>query len=200
MGSFDSRAVVPSASDAKPFEVRDGFVIPVGTSGFLGLGVDADGLARTVRVGALGVTAIPVGYQNSLPMGRFLVTPPLLAEGEFQHLLFDANGNLKTISTVIPIAVGTHGNAWNATITGVNGISNSVDCQFTDSISVFGNVDAATVITMQLSQNNINFYDAVIVNVVGGGDFEMSRVVGARYVRLKSSGSVTATVTIAGKA
>jgi hypothetical protein len=99
--------------------------------------------------------------------------------------------------TTTPSTVGTHGNAWNAAAVSANGTSASVDAQNTAFISIFGNTSGSTKITMQVSQNDTDFYDAVTLNT--NGNFYMSETVGARYIRLKSSEAVTITATITGK-
>jgi hypothetical protein len=99
---------------------------------------------------------------------------------------------------VTPNVVGTEGNAWSAAAVLAAGVSASIDCQYTPNISVFGNVaGGATTLTVQFSQDNVNFYDAT--NTVANGDFSLSGVFGARYLRLKSSNARTITATIAGK-
>lgn len=108
-------------------------------------------------------------------------------------------GQITGTVTTIPQVVGDHANAWDNAATGAGGFSNSVDCRYTPFVSAFGHVSAATTIMMQLSQDNVNFYDAANMVLAGASDFDISRTVGARYVRLKSSANVTATATIAGK-
>lgn len=105
-----------------------------------------------------------------------------------------------TTVTVTPLAVGLHANAWNAAAVGVNGVSNSVDCQYVDTISIFGNVNGNTTISVQESQDNVNFYDTDTLAITnGGGNFGIRVESGARYLRLKSSQARTITATIAGK-
>jgi hypothetical protein len=101
----------------------------------------------------------------------------------------------------MPMAIGTHANAWSAASVSAGGTSTAVDCQFCQAVSTFGNSSATTTITFQVSQNNSNWYDAEEVTVLApGGDFVLCRTTAARYVRLKSSGAATITATIAGKA
>ena len=100
--------------------------------------------------------------------------------------------------TVTPSTVGTHANAWSAAAVLANGVSASIDCQYTPNISVFGNTSGNTTITIQFSQDNTNFYDATSTSA--NGDFSLSGTFGARYIRLKSSNARTITATIAGKA
>jgi hypothetical protein len=101
--------------------------------------------------------------------------------------------------TTTPNVVGTEGNAWSAAAVLANGVSASIDCQYTPNISVFGNTSGTTKITVQFSQDNANFYDATEQNIPSGGDFSISDAWGARYIRLKSSQARTITATIAGK-
>lgn len=80
--------------------------------------------------------------------------------------------------------------------------STSVDCQFAPYVSAFGNSSApgGTTITLQFSQDNTNFYNSQVTQVLSGaGDFAVSATVGARYLRLISSGASTITATIACK-
>lgn len=101
---------------------------------------------------------------------------------------------------VTPQVVGVHGNAWLAAAVGAGAVSPSIDCQYTPFVSIFGNGSAASTITMQVSQDNVNFYNAVTTAVpLLGGDFYLAATVGARYVRLMSSAAITITATIAGK-
>jgi len=100
--------------------------------------------------------------------------------------------------TTTPQVVGAHGNAWNAAAVGAGGLSAVVDAQYTPFVSIFGSVTGgATTITVQLSQDNVNFYDAE--TTVANGDFSVQNSYGARYVRLRSSNARTITATIAGK-
>lgn len=96
--------------------------------------------------------------------------------------------------------VGAHGNAWNAASVLADGESTAIDCQYQHRISAFGSVDAATTVSVLVSQDNTNFFDTGSSSVLGGaGDFHLSLETAARYVRLKSSGTATITATIAGK-
>jgi len=102
--------------------------------------------------------------------------------------------------TTTPPVIGTHGNAWNAAAVGAGGNSASIDTQYTPFVSIFGNADAATTITIQYSQDNANFYNGPTLAIPAlGSDFASDITVGARYVRLQSSGAATITATVAGK-
>lgn len=101
--------------------------------------------------------------------------------------------------SALPVnVVGTHANAWNAAVTGVNGNSAVVDCQYTPHITVFGNTNNSTTMSIQASQDNTNFYTIATFSA-SAGDFGSSFTFGARYLRLQSSNSRTVTATIAGK-
>lgn len=98
-----------------------------------------------------------------------------------------------------PVA-GVQANAWNNAASGAGGTSNSIDVQFCDQVSIFGHVSGATTLTVQLSQDNSNFYDSGFTNApAGAADFGFTIQSGARYARLKSSNNVTITATITGK-
>ena len=95
--------------------------------------------------------------------------------------------------------VGSHANAWNATAVAAGGTSAALDTQSTGTVSAFGNANAATTITLQVSQNNTNWYDTSHTQALAGsGDFALTATIGARYVRLKSSAAATITATLAG--
>lgn len=97
--------------------------------------------------------------------------------------------------------VGAHANAWNAAAVAINGNSTAVDCQYVSVISAFGNANAATTIKVFASQDNANFYDTGLQQVLAGAaDFSINtNTIGARYVRLLSTAAATVTATIAGK-
>ena len=91
---------------------------------------------------------------------------------------------------------GSHGNAWNAVATGVNGVSTALESVGRPHKSAFGNVSAATTVTLQFSMNGTNFYDGPQVTTVDAADFVFNVTSGAAYIRLKSSANVTATATL----
>jgi hypothetical protein len=118
-----------------------------------------------------------------------------------QYISIHALNNALFVSVNAVPVVGAHANAWNAAAVAINGTSNSVDCQYEANITVFGNVSAGTTITLQVSQDNTNWYDSDKTQAPSGaGDFCFSATIGARYIRLKSSAAATITATIAGKA
>lgn len=103
------------------------------------------------------------------------------------------------VTRPIPPVVGTHANAWNAAAVAANGVSASIDCQFVSNITIFGNANGSTTLTIQFSQDNVNFYDGSSTVVAASSDFSVSGTFGARYIRLKSSQARTITATVAGK-
>jgi len=129
---------------------------------------------------------------------RVQVTGALLAEIA-RVLATQIVGTEQALATRnIPTFYGTEGNAWAAVAVGAGGTSASIDTQLAPNISIFGNVTGgATTITLQFSQDNANFYDAE--STVANGNFSVSGVYSARYLRLKSSNARTITATIAGK-
>jgi hypothetical protein len=107
--------------------------------------------------------------------------------------------NAIEVAVAAQLVVGSHANAWNATTVSAGGTSGPLDTQSTSVVSAFGNVNAATTIMLQVSQNNTNWYDTSHTQVLAGGDdFAFTATIGARYVRLKSSAAATITATIAG--
>jgi hypothetical protein len=97
-------------------------------------------------------------------------------------------------------AIGAPANAWNATVVGANATSGAIDTLDAANVSAFGHVSAATTITVQVSEDNITFYDTGSTSVLGGAsDFHISLTSGAKYVRLKTLNAVTVTATISAK-
>jgi hypothetical protein len=110
--------------------------------------------------------------------------------------VLDGAGRLKIGANT----VGALGNAWNAAAVLAAGVSAAVDTLDAAFASAFGNVDAATTLTLQVSQDNAAFYDtAANIVLAGAGDFHLSLSTGAKYIRLKSSAPATITATIAAK-
>jgi streptogramin lyase len=98
------------------------------------------------------------------------------------------------------VNLGSEGNAWANAATGAGGFSNTIETAGSAQVSVFGNVNGATTITVQVSQDGQTWYDTTLTAVAAGaGNFYIAGSIGARYVRLKSSNAVTATATIAAK-
>jgi hypothetical protein len=95
--------------------------------------------------------------------------------------------------------IGGQANVWSAATTGAATTSPSVNTYNSPFVSAFGNVSGATTITLMLSADNVNFYAGPTVVLSGAGNFYIDATVGAQYVALQSSNSVTATATIQAK-
>ena len=88
---------------------------------------------------------------------------------------------------------------WSAATTGANGQSSALDTGLCPFVSAFGNVSGATTITLMLSRDNVNWYAGPTVVVAGAGNFFLSAEVGAQFVALQSTNSVTATAVVSAK-
>jgi hypothetical protein len=118
------------------------------------------------------------------------------AAGDVARLRTNLVGELATF--IQP--VGIQANAWNNIAVLAAGVSTAIDIRYNQKASIFGNVSAATNLTIQYSQDNVNWYDSeTIINIAATGNFGRTIDIAARYIRLKSSAAVTITATIAGK-
>lgn len=112
----------------------------------------------------------------------------------------DSTGVLNVNVAKTPV-MGSQGNLSNGVLTvGSDETSTSVNTIYTPNLSIFGHVDQSCVITAQVSADNITFYDTITnYSTIGAGDFFMSFVSSAPYVRLKYSNSgTTVTATVCG--
>lgn len=101
---------------------------------------------------------------------------------------------------VVRAVVGAQGNAWSAVTAAATETSTTIDLQYVSSVSVFGQSTAGSTLTVQVSQDDIVWYDSNNSVYAGGGtDFYAAFTTGARYARLKTSDACTITATIAGK-
>ena len=105
----------------------------------------------------------------------------------------------RALRVAVP-AIGSQGNAWNNVTVAAGGTSAAVDVGQTPHITAFGRTSAATTITLQVSQNNLDWYNTGLSAAPGArGDFAINATIGARYVRLTSSAASTITATVAAK-
>ena len=103
--------------------------------------------------------------------------------------------------------VGAHGNAWNNVATGEDGVSKIFDTGSLPNIAVFGRISDDSNIDLYVSADGTNFYKCMALSEKlpgnsGGStavDFHVYFTSGARFIRLKSSVDVTATITISAK-
>lgn len=77
---------------------------------------------------------------------------------------------------------------------GVNGVSSAVDVstKHLRNITVFGNSNGATTLTVQFSNDNVNYYDSQYSYITSSAsDFGFNITASPYYFRLKSSNNVT---------
>lgn len=164
-----------------------------GIQAILGL-VTASPTANTVNARLKNIEGYTDGIEASLTI--------LLAQTDGIETTLGTLGTQTTLAAIDTKlgVVGAQANAWNAAVVGIAGDSVAIDCQHQSNISAFGNVSAATTITIYVSQDNVTYYATATNVVLGGpGDFHFSFQSAARYVRLRSSAAATITATIAGK-
>ena len=80
-----------------------------------------------------------------------------------------------------------------ATSTGVNGVSASINLnQRNATLTIFGNIDSGTVLTLQFSNDDVNYYDSQYsLTASSGQNFGFSVPTSSiYYIRLKSSNDV----------
>lgn len=145
--------------------------------------IDAD-------TGAVAVSAASIDAKTpALVGGAVPVTGPL------------TDAQLRAAAVPVSVAkVGAQANAANASALGAGGTSGAVDTGNLGNVSVFGSSDAATTITVQVSEDNVTFYDSQLTQVLAGaGSFCINSIIGARYVRIKTSGAATITATVSAK-
>lgn len=84
---------------------------------------------------------------------------------------------------------------------GAGGSTSSADMTSRPFISVFGDVSAAATVTVEVSGDNVTWYDTASTATIaaGGGEFHIGLTTGAPHIRLKSSAAVTLNAWIAGK-
>lgn len=103
----------------------------------------------------------------------------------------------------VGVLISNQANAWNNVAAAGNGLSNIIDCQGANTISIFGNANGATTIQVYYSQDGVTFYSAGAnrqIVLAGSGNFVIPDfLLGARYLQLQTTGAVTLTVTISGK-
>lgn len=64
-------------------------------------------------------------------------------------------------------------------------------------VSIMGHVSGATTLTVQVSPDGTTFYDTATTAVLGGAsDFHITLTTAAKYVRLKTSATITISATV----
>lgn len=191
------------ASDAYEVALGTGGAINVNVTGTVTVGTHAVTISGTPAV-TMASTSVAgtaahdgVTLPNPVLIGAFAnaTATTAVANNDFTRLWADLNGRLATWNPPI----GTHANAWSAIAVAANGVSASLDTNYCQLISVFGNSSVATTLTIQYSQDNVNFYDSTQTISAPIGNFGVTFDTAARYIRLKSSAASTITATIAAK-
>ena len=107
--------------------------------------------------------------------------------------------NFTVIYSVNQIQYSMKGNSvfWNDATVNNDDVSLIVSSgnKPTHNISVFGNTDAETTLTLQMSADGLNFYDSQS-SIVANGDFGYSISCPFNYLRLKSSASCQITALV----
>lgn len=100
---------------------------------------------------------------------------------------------------------GDKGNCWNNESTGANGWSKIVDVGHCPHISILGKLSGESTIEFHVSADGVEFNKCNQITgelpgaQVGVTEFHVFHTVGARFMKLKSSNNVTATISIVAK-
>lgn len=164
-------------------------------------GAAAGNAANPIRVNPTGTTEQPVSQGTAAaidnPWSVKLSDGAAVVGTVGNPLRMDPTGVTTQPTRLNP--VGAQANAWNVAVVAAGGASAIIDCQFNRRVSAFGDVNAATTINLQVSQDGVKFYIAGSQVLGGAGDFHITVETGARYARLLSTGAATITATIAAK-
>ena len=101
--------------------------------------------------------------------------------------------------------IARHGNLWDNEQTGVDGFSDIVDTKNYPNMSIILEIDAESDVEFYVSANGEDFtICGQLTEQLPGGqegdlDAHIYEVIGARYIRLRSSNDVVATATISAK-
>ncbi len=161
-------------------------------------------IGQKAKAASLAVTLASDEDDVNIAAAQLPASLGAAAPGASLSVVQDTTGGWSVDSTLqnVPVA-GSQNNAWNNASPAINGTSTAIDCQYSKEVDVFGkNTTGDGVLTLQLSQDNVTYYDsAYSVNVSAATDFHGHFCLGARYVRLKSSVGMTALyATVAAKA
>ena len=107
----------------------------------------------------------------------------------------DTHTKLDNIQTQLEKSNKGTSTLWSNNLTGVNGVSLVADLSTVNqtNLTVFGSVNGATQIIVQFSNDGTNFYDSQYsYNQSASGDYGFNINSSPKYLRLKSTNSVTA--------
>lgn len=88
---------------------------------------------------------------------------------------------------------------WSGASVGINGQSAGVQIFNAKWVSIFGNVSAATTITVMYSADGANWYGGQSTTLGGAGNFHFDLVCGAEWIALQSSAAATITAIVSAK-
>jgi len=91
----------------------------------------------------------------------------------YAPLPIDASGNLLITGTTTSsdtTPVGTQGNMWSGATPAVDGTSTAINIQYVANVDIFGTVDGACELWVQLSQNDNDWYDSIYSYITTGSE------------------------------
>ena len=150
---------------------------------------------QTVIVGNFPATQ-PIS--GSISVSNFPASQPIsgsVSVSNFPASQAVTNSDITNIYNVVNSK--TSSSLWNANVTGVNGVSISVNLSTKNikNLTFMGNCNGATLLTVQFSSDGSNWYDSQYAYTLSAsGDVGFNIPCCPNYVRLKSSASVTATM------
>lgn len=98
------------------------------------------------------------------------------------------------------VGVGATGSAWNAAAVAAGGVSATVDTLGLKEIAIYGQVSAATNVSVNVSADGAAFFPSTQqASLTAAGNFYLDFTTGARYLQLVSSAAATITATISAK-
>lgn len=137
------------------------------------------------------LTGGAVDIAGTVSVSNFPATQPVSIAGSVAV----TNTDITNIYNIVNSK--TSGSLWNANVTGINGVSTSVDLSTKNikNLTFMGNCNGATILTVQFSNDGSNWYDSQYAYTLSAsGDVGFNIPCCPNYVRLKSSASVTATM------
>ena len=113
--------------------------------------------------------------------------------------VYDSDTNTKLTNIYNVVNSKGAGTLWNNVNTGANGLSDSIDLsnKKVSNLTFMGNCNGATLLTVQFSSDNTNYFDSQYsYNLTGAGDVGFNINGCPNYLRMKSSNDVVATLLI----
>jgi len=151
----------------------------------VGGGVEATALRVTIANDSTGVLTVDDGGSS------------LTVDATALDIRALTNSDVVSSEQTVRPAGGSHANLWNAATPGASGKSAALDCQYASVVDLFGVVDGACTLQVEISQDNSNWIASQwSYTATGSDDFHIHLSSAARYVRLDMSAAgvqVTAT-------